>query len=355
MARQKTTLKDIAELVGLSISTVSRALKGDKEIAAATRERVGKAAERLSYQPNVFARGLSTKNTRILALLTQGLHFSAFYRECLAAFETSAHHRNYYVLGCSVTQDGYGLQEYLPLLRGGMFAGVYFLDYSFNDAGMLDLSREVENAGVPYVAAYDAPDQPQGAHNLVRVDFGEQARQAVEHLLKLGHRHIALVTPWARPQFFNGYLRAYGEAGIVCQKPEHSCIRVGVIAEDQLMVRADEISRQVLELEPRPTALFVPKAILTGPLQFSLKRAGLTLPDDMAMISTKNVREFGYLDPPITSVSVDIHALAETATEMLVDAVEAKGEAAARSAAVPTELIIRESCGAQAHAGRWKS
>ncbi len=81
MARQKTTLKDIAELAGLSVSTVSRALKGDSEIALATRERVGKAAKRLGYQPNVFARGLSTQNTRILALMTQGLHFSAFYRQ----------------------------------------------------------------------------------------------------------------------------------------------------------------------------------------------------------------------------------------------------------------------------------
>ena len=347
MAHQKTTLKDIAELVGLSISTVSRALKGDEEIAAATRERVGKAAKRLGYEPNVFARGLSTRNTRILALLTQGLHFSAFYRECLAAFETSAHRRDYYVLGCSVTQDGFGLQEYLPLLRGGMFAGVCFLDYSFNDVGMLDLSREVESAGVPYVIAYDSPNLPEETHNLVRVDFEEQARQAVEHLLKLGHRNIAVVAPMARPQFFNGYLRAFGEAGIACQKPEDFCIRVGAIPEDRLMSRADEIAQQLLQLDPRPTAIFVPKTVLTGPLQFLLKEAGLALPKDMAMVSTKNVREFEYLDPPVTSVSVDVHDLAEAATERLIEAVESKDTLAAYRTTIPTRLIIRESCGSQ--------
>ncbi len=347
MAVQKTRLKDIAELAGLSVSTVSRALKDDVEIAKATRVRVHKAADRLGYQPNLFARSLSTQNTRILAFLTPSLRLSDYYRSCLAAFERSGHKRGYFVLGFSVDEAGFGIREYLPLLRGGMFAGVFFLDYSFRDAQTLNLSNEVESAGVPHVVTYDDPGLPEQGHNVVRVDFAEQARQAVTHLLELGHRHIALASPAGRTQFMDGYLRAYTSLGIPCVSPEAYQIRVGGADPDDFMAHVTRIAQKLLAMEPRPTAVFVPKAIIAGPLQFALKRLGLRLPDDMAMVTTKDCFEYQYMDPPLTSVCVDVDQLADTALDMMVGVVEKQGEFAPHTVTIPTKLIVRESCGAK--------
>ena len=220
MARDRTTIRDIAELTGHVVSTVSRALRGDPKITVATRQRITKAAEKLGYRPNIFARGLSTQDSRMLALLTPALRDSLYYAYCLHVFEKHARKLGYFILLCSVDKEGYHLDDYLDLIRGGMFSGVFFLDYNFADARTFAIMKEVEESGVPHVIVYDDPPLPQTGYNIVRVDFEEQARLAVRHLLELGHRHIAMLSPRTRKQFTHGYFRAYQEMNVPIEQPE---------------------------------------------------------------------------------------------------------------------------------------
>jgi LacI family transcriptional regulator len=347
MAGQKTTLRDIAELVGMSVSTVSRALKGDPEIAKATRERVRHAAKVLDYRPNIFAQGLSTKNSRILALFTPPLLIGSYFGHTFQIFESYAQKHGYYLFLCSVGEGGFGLEDYLPLIKGGLFAGVFFFDYNFSDLRTFSLTKEVEDAGVPYAIVYDDPNLPAEGHNVVRIDFEEQARIAVRHLLDMGRQHVAMVTPIARTQYLTGYLRAYREADIPVNKPELYNIQVGATPDGNYLAAARKVVDKLLALDPVPTGVFVPKSVLVGPLQRALREKGLRLPEDMAIVVTKDVKMYGFTEPPLTAVTANLHKLAETAIELMVSTIEKKEGFSPHTVTIPSELTIRESCGSK--------
>jgi LacI family transcriptional regulator len=347
MARDRTTIRDIAELTGHAVSTVSRALRGDPKITVATRERITKAAEKLGYRPNIFARGLSTQDSRMLALLTPPLRDSLYYAYCLHVFEKHARRLGYFVLLCSVDEEGYRLDDYLDLVRGGMFSGVFFLDYNFADARTFAIMKEVEDSGVPHVIVYDDPPLPETGYNIVRVDFEEQARLAVRHLLELGHTHIAMVSPRTRKQFIHGYLRAYQEMNVPVGQPELYTIGQKAWQTRDLNSIADEVVNSYKELDPRPTAVFVGRSVLVIPLLRALKRGGFDLPEDMAIVTTKDINSYSYLEPALTSVSSDLDEMAESAITLMAESLEASEAHEPHTVTSDLKVIVRESCGAK--------
>ena len=210
---KSATIKQVAEDAGVSIQTVSRVINNRYDVSAETRVKVREAIERLGYQPNAIARGLASRRSRTLGLVTYDFT-DFFFAQVVTGAEAEAHrHDLFFLLGnsrCEPDEEPF----YLRLLSERHVEGVLFVRESApNDLHHL---HTLHRAGVPLVVTgfYD----PNASLNLVDVDNQNGGYQATRYLIEHGHRGIALITGpmfnQAAQDRQQGYLRALEEFGI---------------------------------------------------------------------------------------------------------------------------------------------
>jgi LacI family transcriptional regulator len=205
------TQKKIAQELGLSPATISRALGGDPRISEPTRARVVAVAERLGYQPNLLASGFRTGSTATIGLIVMDIT-NPFYSELARGVEDCAYAQGFSVILCD--SDGSPEKEslYLRLLQRRRVDGVLMTPIS----GDAEQRRPLVERGIPYVLidAYHATDSA----SMVTVDHVKGAYMAVRHLLDCGHTRIGFIGGEAGIPPINmmlmGYRKAMAEAGI---------------------------------------------------------------------------------------------------------------------------------------------
>jgi DNA-binding LacI/PurR family transcriptional regulator len=338
------TIRDVAQLAGVSPATVSQALNGRGRVDVRTRERVTQAATKLRYVPNVSGRRLARRRAECVAVL-QGRNMTtvfndSFYRVVLGGMAEVTQARGYSLVVTPSPADAATDADLNRMLGHGAIDGALV-------AGALDarLLLALRHRGLPivlvdnYLPGVDLP--------AVVPDYQSGARLATEHLLRLGHRRIAFLGAAVSYPFGWQTLEGYGEA-----------LAAGGIGQDPTLVRRTEIgvdpataaTRGLLDLPEPPTALFaVTDAMAIGALRAARER-GVRVPDGLAVVGMDDIEMSGYTDPPLTTVRVAKDAMGRLAAEWLIGLIE--GEAGDRPApSLPTELIVRGTCGGPA--GRW--
>ena len=336
-------LKDVARLSGVSIATASRVLTSPHLVHQTTRERVQQAIETLQYRPSRVARRLRRDAARanLLGLVVPDIQ-NPFFADLARGVENVAQERGYMVFVGNSDEDADKERNYLDLMRAESVDGIILPPTAEVEPALEALAR----AGVPVVCV----DRrlPGASLDTVVADNVRGAREAAEHLLRLGHRRIGLIE--GRPHLstrrerLEGYRHALQDAGAPFDR---ALVRAG----DSRQASGYRLARELLEggggAGPggRPTALLVGNNLMTLGALAAVRELGLRIPDGVAIIGYDDLPWAPAFDPPLTVVRQPAYDMGRRATELLLSRVE-EPEREPRLVVLEPELIVRRSCGA---------
>jgi LacI family transcriptional regulator len=334
----RVTIKDVARFAGVSVATVSRVLNGSGPVADETRTRIHRVARELRFIPNGAARSLSTRRTGTLGVVLPDLH-REFFSEVIRGLVQAARGRGFHLLLSSSHDHRDDVEAALRVMRGRVDGLVVLSPHV--DAGVLAANLP---DSVPAVLLNSPVES--GDFDTLRVDTFGGAREMVAHLAGHGHRRIAIVTGPRQNHDAAERLRGYRAA-----------VAAAGIAGDSLEVEGDfteeagyRAARALLAADPRPTAVYAANDSMAIGLISALRQAGVSVPRDMAVAGFDDIPICRFLTPPLSSVRVAVAELAARAMVQLVCAVEGENRHARIHETLAATLVIRDSCGAHAHA-----
>jgi LacI family transcriptional regulator len=335
------TIEQIAVLAQISRSTVSRVLNNHPNVRPAVRERVLRVVSEQGYAPHAAARSLARRRTNVIGLIMPrraevSLSDPFFGLVMQTIIEASARF-GYFVTLSKVTAD---IEQDFPrrVLYGQHFDGVITFATDPNDP-LLPLLKQSKT---PLVVL---GSHPQFADiTSVDVQQREGAYHAVNHLLSLGHRRIAMITGLLHDPAAvgrrDGYAQALEAAGLPVA-PEL------IVEGDWTPQRGYTAMQHLLGLPQRPSAVFVANDMMAVGAIRAINEAGLTVPHDVALVSFDDLPVASYANPPLTTIRAPIADGGATAVKLLVDQLEQR-DTSVTHVRLPTKLIIRASCGATA-------
>ncbi len=332
------TLKDIAQRVGVSVTTVSRALGGYDDVAEKTRQRIVQTAQEMGYQPNIIARSLQRRHTNIVGFIipTFGPRFSdPFFSELLAGIGNEAAKHQFDLLVSTCAPGAEELEAYERLVG------------SCQVDGLLVVRTRCNDERIAYLAARDFPFVAFGRSNL-DVDFpyvdenGTQGLcEVTEHLIDLGHRRIAFI---AAPQglMFGSYrLQGYRRA----LKAHHIPFDKALVVNGDLTQRGGhEVAHRLLKLSPPPTAIIADNDLMALGAISAAQEHGLTVGRDVAIAGFDDIPLAEHSHPPLTTVRQPIYHIGTMICSMLIRLIRGE-ELTERHILLEPTLVIRQSSG----------
>jgi LacI family transcriptional regulator len=338
--RMATTLKDIAGKVGVSVTTVSRALGGYDDVAAQTRERVQAVATELSYRPNLTARRLRKQRTDTLGFImpTFGPRFSdPFFSEFIAGVGNEAAGHEFDLLVSTHAPDSEDERRaYERATRGGWVDGLLVVRTREDDARIQHLHRH-KFAFVAFGRVDCDLDFP-----YVDEDSVAGMRLLVQHFIDLGHRHIGFIRPPAGLMFGRYRLRGYTEtmaANDLRLRPEW------IVEGDMTQRGGAEAVERLLALEPRPTAIIGGNDLMAIGAMNRIQHSGLQVGRDIAVGGFDDIPLAAYVNPPLTTLHQPIYDIGRKTCAMLIDIINECTLDNPHQLLTPT-LTVRASSGA---------
>ncbi|HEY65001.1 MAG TPA: LacI family transcriptional regulator [Caldilineae bacterium] len=333
--RKKTTrphvsIKDIARAAGVSHSTVSRALKGTGRISPTTRERIRRIAEEMGYTPSLVARSLVTRRTYTLGLVVTTIS-DPFVDRIVEGIEDIATGLGYSVFLCSSHADPEREMAVVETFHRRRVDGVIVLA---SRVGHL-YSERLQELGVPIVLINS---QASGEYLYsVSADDEGGARQAVRHLLDLGHRRIGYIGSGFRPpsnqRRLNGYLTELERAGVPVD-PE-----LIIIPETREDVENGRAALPCL-VEAGATAVFCYNDRTAIGVLVAARERGISVPGDLSVVGFDDIEASWYVTPALTTIHQPQVEMGRQAMHMVMDLLAGK---AVSDLLLPCQLVVRES------------
>ena len=330
-----TTIKDIAARLGISHSTVSRALRDKQYVRAELRRRVREMARELDYRPNPMARGLKGMGTRVVGLIIPDL-MNDFYASAATIIQGMLTEQGYRLLLCVSSNDPRSELAYLRTLREERVEGLIWVPR----ARHTDALREYAREGIPVVEfARRASNQLDG---VVADDLGGSLL-AVEHLLDLGHSRIGLVVGQAElstgRERLGGYLKALRAAGL---EADPELIKAGEFSR----AWGRQASEELMSLAVPPSAIFATSSELVVGALRALDHLHVTVPHDVSLVGFGDPEWFGIWRPPLTAVAFATRDMATSAVEVLLQRMRDRPPTGPNEpvlARLTCRLLVRES------------
>ncbi|MGB6744556.1 MAG: LacI family DNA-binding transcriptional regulator [Terracidiphilus sp.] len=326
------TLSDVAKVAGVGVMSVSRVVNGSRKVTPETERKVRAAIERIGYEPNEAARVLKGQRAHILGLIVPDLA-DPFFAACANAVQETAWNAGYLTfMAASAHREDVERQE-TEIMVQRQIAGLMVIPSGTKN----DHFVKAKKSGVPIVSL-DRPLENVDVDALL-VDNRAASVLVTEHLIAHGHRNILCVaddeTIFTRMERVTGYSLAMRNAKLPIR-----IYTVGPLSG----TLSDHLSL-ALNSMPVPTAIFAINDVLAIEVLRELKKRSLRIPDKMALISFDDFDAASLVNPTITVVRQPIAELGRRAASLLLDRLNENGPRESMRIVLPTELIIRESCG----------
>lgn len=332
--KKRTTIKDVAEFVGVTPAVVSRVFNRDETliIKDETRQAVLDAIEELHYMPNSVARSLRTQTTDTIGVLVSDIT-NPFYTEVVKGIQDVALAAGYTVILCDTTDNSEEEKRYIQKLRSQFVDGI-ILGSSYVEDDVIDLLEELK---IKYVMVNRGSENSQAPY--VKSADVEGIVESVNYLLQNGHEKIAHLSGplYAETAIrrLSGYRKALLDAGI----PYHSQYVVETTFDEK---SGYEACRELLKNEDRPTAICAANDMVAiGAIQ-AIKEAGLRIPEDISVIGYNDIWVASKIAPPLTTIRCNMYEMGKIAFNMLIDLIKNKPMEQNRIT-LPTSLVERES------------
>ncbi|MBN3584150.1 LacI family DNA-binding transcriptional regulator [Algoriphagus aestuarii] len=331
----QVTMKEIAKKLGVSVSTISRALKDSPELHPETKRKIVEMAKEMNYQPNLLAQSLRISRTKTLGVIVPEIT-SHFFASCISGIQDQATTRGYNVMICQSN-------EHLEL----EIANIKTLVSSQVDALLISLSRETNhyehlfelyNREIPFVL-FDRVQEDIPVSKVTFNDIGG-AYQVTKHLLEVGCKRVMYVSGpedlYISKKRKEGYLKALAEFGVA---EDPSLIKITDLTTEGNMAVAEEI----LQMENRPDGVFCMIDPVAVEVLMHWKSQGIRIPQDIALAGFTNNPTAAVVEPPLTTVSQPGYEMGKLAVSHLLDQLDGIASDDPISIVLETTLIPRKS------------
>jgi LacI family transcriptional regulator len=328
-------IKQIAERARVSIGTVSNVISGNRPVSAPLAQRVRDAIRELDYHPNHIARSLKVKQTNMLGMIIPDIT-NPFFPEVMRGAEDASRERKYLLVTANTDEHAERERNVISVLRSHRVDGL-LIAIAPGRGAMAHIENAAE-AGTPVVFLDRAP---RGAKlDSVTIDNLKGAQDCVRHLIRSGHRDIAVITGSLALEIgrkrLEGYEAALKEAGM---KIRRSLILEGNFREDS----GYRLAKEILIRQHPPSALFVSNGMMAlGALQ-ALDEIGMQCPRDVAVATFDDLPFARAFRPRLTCVAQPAYDLGFKGATLLIDRIEGKLPQNPIQIELATELRIRES------------
>ncbi len=329
------TIKDLARTLGISVSTVSRALKNHPDISSETCRAVQDLAKQLNYTPNAVALSLRQRKSNLIGIIIpQIIHH--FFSCVISGIETIANQHGYNVI---IFQSNEDFEREKSICKSVMNSQVDGLLVSISkETKSSDHFKEIQKANIPIVFF----DRILGDINSdkVIVDDFNGAISAVEHLISIGCKRIAHLSAPQNLQIAQkrqlGYLEALRSAGMI---PNKDLILPCDNQHDAL-----EVTRKLMSLPNPPDGIFAVNDLTAAGAMYALRKMGYRIPEDVAVCGFTDGLVSTLTNPTLTTVEQHGDIIGKLATEMLLKRINNKNITFdSETKIVKTNLVVRES------------
>jgi LacI family transcriptional regulator len=339
MKYEAITIKDIAKALGLSTSTVSRALRGSYEISAETRKLVLEYAEKLNYRPNPIALSLKEKRSRSIGIVVCEIA-NNFFSQVINGIESVAYKKGYYVI---ISQSHESFEREV--------ANTQYLASRSVDGLLISLSTEttdfthlnkLHDKGLPIVF-FDRITEEMPTHKVIANNFNG-AYQATEHLIRNGFKRIAHLTISPHLSITKERLAGY-KAALTDHRIPYDESLVQYCKYGGLIDReTEEAVDSLLAQKHRPDAVVAASDKLSTGCLAALAKRGVKVPQEMAIVGFTNSLLTDIFHPALSSIRQPAFEMGQVAMEMLIDLIESKHPITKfETRVLNTELTIRAS------------
>jgi DNA-binding LacI/PurR family transcriptional regulator len=327
-------LKDIAQLTGVSVMTVSKALRDEPDVSAGTKAKIKALAQQMGYVPDSSAQGLRTRTTKLFGLVIPAAT-NPIYARLVFAIEERAHELGYDVLLTQTMNKADREDACLRRLLSRRVDGLFITPvYRFEaDARIY---QEILVRKTPAILL--GPPAP-FCKSFASIEVEELAASfsVTKHLIELGHKKIAYFTgppaaPWSHERF-EGYRRAHREAGL--EVDDKMVFAAGSTVED-----GAKVTLQMLNEGCRPTAIQAVSDLVAIGCAETLIQKGIKIPRDISIAGFGNILAAEYYRVPLTTVSQPKYRLGIAAVDLMMSLLRGEKAVARR---LPAELVIRQS------------
>jgi LacI family transcriptional regulator len=333
------TVKDVAQLAGVSAMSVSRVINDQPGVSVETRRKVEKAIAQLNYAPSRIASSLVSAKTQTIGLIVPDVS-NPFFAPIVRGAETAARKAGYRVLLCNSESDLRLERDYVSDLVSHRVEGLIVAPVGDKSKGHLG---QLVQGHFPlvlidrHIAGLDCDS--------VTLDNVTSARKMVDHLLSVGHRRIAHITDSddvsTGRERLQGFKEALAGAGVA-----FSSDLVFHTSADQS--GGYRTMQQILDLDPRPSAVFaVNNMTAVGAVQ-AVREAQLNVPNDISLVCFDDVQHLAVVAPFLTVIDQPAETMGSVAAQLLLERIGGRAGERSRRITFQGKLIVRASCGSQA-------
>ncbi len=336
MKKKITTLKEIAERLNLSVSTVSRALNNHPDISPATKTKIQRLASELNYIPNIFAKGFRAHKTNIIGVIVPNItHY--FTSTILKGILSEASLLGYRVI---ISESNNDINKQTEMLQTMIQFGV--------DGVLMSISKMTRNVDSILQTLNTLPlilfDKASNKIPCTQVIINEEeaAFNAVEHLINIGKKRIAIIKEseysYNSERRFLGYKRALQENNLPLDD------KIVLSVDDISLLQGKRLTNILLSLKKRPDAIFaITDSAAIGVIK-TLKKFNIRIPEDIAVVGFSNSIHSTIIEPMLTTIDQPGQKIGSTAIKYLIEEIETPSEVLTKKTIeIKSNLIIRES------------
>ena len=331
--QHRTSLKDLAKELNVSIATVSRALRSSSEIGEEMQQRVKALAKKMNYRPNPFAQSLRKEAPKIIGVVVPNL-VTHYYAAVLDGIEDEARKAGYSIISANSHErcedEANVIDNFISLHVEGIIA---CLSQTTTDYSHFE---EISEMGIPLV--FFGRTCLSDRFSSVTANGDEAAQMATQHLIDTGSRRIAFI---GGPNHLDmvqrrkhGYLEALRESHIPIDRELVVCNKI-----DYQVALGETI--KLLQSPDRPDAILAFNDIITFAAFTAIKQLGLRIPEDVALIGFTDDAHAAYVTPRLSAIEDQSHLMGVTACQMLLGHIQ--GDTKVYKKIVPQQLVIRDT------------
>lgn len=329
------TLKDVALKAGVNVSTVSRALSGSSKISPHTVQRIRVIAQELNYQPNLSARVLAGKSSKMIGMIAPEID-SNYFAKLICAVEISLKERGYSLIVANSQFEEKKEEIAIEMFLNYQVEGIFLASsIHFKNNALLRKIREEHNVGLVLLEAL----AHYADYNYVMIDDAYGIEKAVEYLIAKGHKNIGFISDHLidiiRKPMFCEALKRNGlrpEENPIISHPTERYEKAGY-----------EVMNKFLDMANRPTAYIAGYDDMAIGAIRAVEDRGLSVPEDIAIIGNDNIRESMYLHKALTTLAPPVERMAQLGVDLMIDFIENNNKDIFHQITLKPELLVRET------------
>ncbi|MBB3128845.1 LacI family transcriptional regulator [Paenibacillus rhizosphaerae] len=331
----KTTIKDVAELAGVSIATVSRVLNNKDRVNANTRKKVQQAIQALDFKPSTIARSMINNETHTIGLLIPLLS-NEFWSNFAEGIEQLLWDHGYTTNLFMADNNSFDkMKAIMKTIENKRLDGIILCSVPQLPEQVKELSEMIVAANIPAVTfEFSLPGIPS-----VKGDHIQGGCMAVEHLIRFGHRSIAYIGgPEISIAREMGFRQAHLLHNIPCQE---ALIQYGKPTVDF----GREAMKKLLVSDMIHTAVFCANDLLAIGAMEAIHARGLQIPQDVSVVGYDNIKACEYVTPQLTTIVQPVPQMTRLLVETLLEAKDDLSHVSNRNFILPMEIKVRGTTG----------